>query len=318
MVRNAFNFGTMVQGFDANVFLAPVAPATRRRPPPDIRTSSTTISTSSCRRTWESGSRTRTRRTSPTMGHVDTILNYAQSHNMNVRMHNLIWGNQQPTWVNTLITNAQSSNPTIAGPAKANLMNAIANRIAYYVGDGDADMNDGDRAQKYLEIDVLNEALREGHVLGHLRRPRRRRNLQDGAGRRRGGRRRHAALHQRIQHLSIRQRSQRRRRRPVCQLVSPQHVEEDQQRRFRPGRHRHWHPVDREPREPISSNAHSPARINQVLQNLSVTGLPITLTEFSVRPSPTGFTRHPDRAMRRRFTTNRCGCCLARRRRRRS
>jgi hypothetical protein len=26
MIRNGFNFGTMVQGFDANVFLAPISP----------------------------------------------------------------------------------------------------------------------------------------------------------------------------------------------------------------------------------------------------------------------------------------------------
>src|SRR4029077_16425870 len=48
----------------------------------------------------------------------------------------------------------------ISGPAKINLMNAIVNRIAYYVGDGDMDTTDGDRSRKYIELDVLNEALR--------------------------------------------------------------------------------------------------------------------------------------------------------------
>ena len=33
---------------------------------------------------------------------------------------------------------------------------------------------------------------------------------------------------------------------------------------------------------PVSQ--HSPARINQVLHNMAVTGLPMTLTEFSVEP----------------------------------
>ncbi len=37
-------------------------------------------------------------------------------------------------------------------------MTAISNRIAYYVGDGDGDGSDGDRARKYIEVDVLNEA----------------------------------------------------------------------------------------------------------------------------------------------------------------
>src|SRR5262249_14759522 len=40
----------------------------------------------------------------------------------------------------------------------------------------------------------------------------------------------------------------------------------------------------------VGSNTHSPARIAEVMNNLSVTGLPITLTEFSVQPSPGGVT----------------------------
>ena len=89
-----------------------------------------------------------------TMSYVDTLLTYAHTNNMNVRMHNLIWGNQQPTWVNTLLTNAQSANPTTAANAKSQLMTAIANRITYYIG------TSGDRSDKYQELDVLNEALR--------------------------------------------------------------------------------------------------------------------------------------------------------------
>jgi hypothetical protein len=51
-----------------------------------------------------------------------------------------------------------------------------------------------------------------------------------------------------------------------------------------------------DPRTALSSNdVHSAARINQVMQNLSVSGLPITLTEFSV-PSPIGFTVTPARS----------------------
>jgi hypothetical protein len=50
-----------------------------------------------------------------------------------------------------------------------------------------------------------------------------------------------------------------------------------------------------DPRTNLGSNLHSAARINQVMQNLAITGLPITLTEFSV-PSPAGFTVTPQRA----------------------
>ena len=196
MVRNAFNFGTMVQGFDANVFLAPVSPgdttSVAARYQSFIKDHFNILVPSNMGK-WQPNEDTQN---VPTMGHVDTILNYAQSNNMNVRMHNLIWGTQQPAWVNTLITNAQSSNPAVSGPAKTNLMNAIVNRIKYYVGDGDNDVNDGDRARKYFEIDVLNEALRDRHVLGYLWRSGDCRHLRQSQRRCGQGRSKHAALHQ--------------------------------------------------------------------------------------------------------------------------
>ena len=118
MVRNAFNFGTMVQGFDANVFLAPVSPgdttSTAARYQQFVNDHFNILVPSNMGK-WQPNESVQN---VPTMDHVDTILNYAQSHNMNVRMHNLIWGNQQPTWVNNLITAAQSSNPTVAAQAK--------------------------------------------------------------------------------------------------------------------------------------------------------------------------------------------------------
>jgi GH35 family endo-1,4-beta-xylanase len=68
-------------------------------------------------------------------------------------MHNLIWGSgQQPAWVNNLITQAQAGDAA----AKTALMNAITNRINYYVGGANA--GNAQRSRKYLEIDVLNEA----------------------------------------------------------------------------------------------------------------------------------------------------------------
>ena len=101
-------FGTMVQGFDANVFLAPVAPgdttSTAARYQNFVNSHFNILVPSNMGK-WQPNENTQN---VPTMGHVDTILNYAEVHNMNVRMHNLIWGTQQPTWVNTLITNAAS------------------------------------------------------------------------------------------------------------------------------------------------------------------------------------------------------------------
>src|SRR5207237_7669529 len=70
-------------------------------------------------------------------------------------MHNLIWGsgatsgNQQPTWVNTDIASAAGGSTT----AKVDLANGITSRISYYAG------TNGNRSQKYVEVDGLNESL---------------------------------------------------------------------------------------------------------------------------------------------------------------
>ena len=92
------------------------------------------------------------------MGGSDAIKNFAMANGLRDREHNLIWGSQQPSWVNTLITNAQNANPAISGPAKTSLSNAITSRIAYYVGNGSA----SDRTKSYMEMDVLNEELHQG------------------------------------------------------------------------------------------------------------------------------------------------------------
>ncbi|HEX3356819.1 MAG TPA: endo-1,4-beta-xylanase [Tepidisphaeraceae bacterium] len=90
-----------------------------------------------------------------TMQLVDEQLNYAQAHNMRARMHNLLWGsgsmagNQQPGFVNTLIASAAGGNVTSASTLRTD----ISNRINYYAG------TNGNRSDKYIEMDVLNEAL---------------------------------------------------------------------------------------------------------------------------------------------------------------
>jgi GH35 family endo-1,4-beta-xylanase len=94
-----------------------------------------------------------------TMGGVDAYLNYAQAHNMAARVHNLIWGptsatgsQQQPNWVVNLLNNAAAGDAA----AKTNLSNAITNRINYYVG------GSAKRSLKYGEIDVYNESYHTG------------------------------------------------------------------------------------------------------------------------------------------------------------
>ena len=54
---------------------------------------------------WSSNEQTRDFQTITSMNNIS---DYAQTHNMGYRQHNLIWGpnNQQPGWVSTLLTQA--------------------------------------------------------------------------------------------------------------------------------------------------------------------------------------------------------------------
>lgn len=84
---------------------------------------------------------------------LDKIVDFAEDNGKRLRMHNMIWDNQQPNWVNSLLNQAAGGNAT----ARNTLRQEISERIDYYVGDGDSDYNDGDFASKYYEVDVYNE-----------------------------------------------------------------------------------------------------------------------------------------------------------------
>lgn len=99
------------------------------------------------------------------MANVDLMLDYAESHGMRARMHNLLWGDnsfngQQPSWVlndastGLLDQAALGTNPNAAADLRAE----ISERIDYYVGTGAGT----DRAHKYLELDVYNESYHTG------------------------------------------------------------------------------------------------------------------------------------------------------------
>jgi GH35 family endo-1,4-beta-xylanase len=295
MVRNAFNFGTYVQGFDANVFLAPLAPGDTTSIPARYQSfvnSHFNVLVPSNMGKWQPNENTQNM---PTMGNIDTILNYAQDHNINFRQHNLIWGNQQPAWVNNLIANAQSSNPATAAQGKADLMTAITNRIAYYVGDGDANTNDGDRARGYLELDVLNEALREGtywDIFGAEGVAEIYKKVQDAVTAAGADTRLYTNEYNIFQFANN----------PDGGQADPyanwyrRNVEDLNNAGFGQVVTGIGIQSIADPRTALSSNdVHSAARINQVMQNMAVTGLPVTLTEFSV-PSPFGFTLTPERS----------------------
>jgi GH35 family endo-1,4-beta-xylanase len=294
MVRNAFNFGTMVQGFNADTFLAPVAPgdttSTAARFQNFINGRFNMLVPSNMGK-WDSNEAAQD---SPTMGQVDTILNYALSNNMSARMHNLIWDHQQPAWVNSLIANAGSPKPEISGPAKISLMNAIANRIAYYVGDADTDKTDGDRSRRYIELDVLNEALRAStyqDIFGDQGIAQIYKNVKDAVAAAGAQTRLYTNEYNVLQYSTdpatsasdlyanwYRREVEAYNDAGLGQVVTGIGVQ---------------YGVDAR-----TSNAqvHSASRIQGVMQNLSVTGLPITLSEFSVQASTGGVTTTAQRS----------------------
>jgi endo-1,4-beta-xylanase len=80
------------------------------------------------------------------MEFVDHIIDFAHQNHLRIRMHNLIWGNQQPDYVNALLARAKTGGEQ----AKKELRAAITARIKYYVRD---------RTANYIDMDVLNEVM---------------------------------------------------------------------------------------------------------------------------------------------------------------
>jgi GH35 family endo-1,4-beta-xylanase len=171
MTRNAFNFGGTVSGTSTsdpvNMLISNPGPTTEAGQFQSfINQYFNTIVPSNAGK-WASNEATQN---NVTMQLVDTQLAYAQAHNQKVRMHNLIWGakitlnaqgqqnawtgGQQPSWVNSLIDSAGRLG---SASAKASLSSAITNRISYYVGGTNS--GNAQRSSKYMQVDVLNEAL---------------------------------------------------------------------------------------------------------------------------------------------------------------
>jgi len=100
------------------------------------------------------------------MSGIDQILNYASAHNMRARMHNVIWGDnsnngQQPSWVLSSDSVSGLLDKAYLGTdpnAASDLRGEISERIDYYVGTGTA----SDRDHKYVELDVYNESYHTG------------------------------------------------------------------------------------------------------------------------------------------------------------
>jgi endo-1,4-beta-xylanase len=88
-----------------------------------------------------------------TMQGVDDILAFAQANHLRARMHNLIWGSQQPNFTSELAAEAETPAVSGASAPADDLMSAIQFRIGYYVLD---------RATGYDALDVYNESVHTG------------------------------------------------------------------------------------------------------------------------------------------------------------
>lgn len=202
-----------------------------------------------------------------TMAAVDRFFDYAEQHDLDVRLHNMLWSDkQQPGWAATLLNNAASGSVT----AKADLRAEISERIDYYVGDNNA-ATINDRAARYVEMDLLNE---------HFHQPKYW-NAYSAAG---------------VADIFNEAAS------AVAAAGSDArlYLNEYNVLQYGADAYGNWYRDDVEeitnaggaisgigvqyyPLNAGGSNAHSVARIQQVFQNLSVTGLPITLSEFGVQ-----------------------------------
>ncbi len=206
-----------------------------------------------------------------TMAAVDRFFSYAEQHGLDVRVHNMLWGNsQQPNWATALMTTALGTDPVAAAAAKAELRAEISERIDHYVGDSDGNPNDGDRARRYVEMDLLNEHDHQAHYW----------NAYGAAG-----------IADIFTEAGV----------AVSAAGSQARLYLNEYNVFQWGdSYGNWYREDVDaikaaggaiggigiqyyPSATSNSAAiHSPVRMQQVLQGLSVAGLPLSLTEFGV------------------------------------
>ena len=162
--RNAFNFGTNISGggeWGYDSYLSPYNTDPQRfnylnhltaKVPGTYVNYFNTITTEDAGK-WLYQELGNTQPAAPAMNYIDEILSFANVNKMDVRMHALMWDfrPQQPGWVSSLIDKAYKGDQV----ARQTLTNAILNRIDYMVRD---------RASGYQELDGLNEALLTGKL----------------------------------------------------------------------------------------------------------------------------------------------------------
>jgi GH35 family endo-1,4-beta-xylanase len=273
--RHAFNFGTAVGGgMGINSYLGSsgTTAANFQQALVDTRINALTPENAG---KWQSNASSST---NVNMSQVDQLLDFAEDHNMRARMHNLIWGSQQPGWVNTLLGQAGGGNQTAIDA----LRTEISERIDYYVGDSDGNQNDGDRARRYVELDVYNESVHTGvDAFGNN-------NYWDIFGVD-GIAEIHAEVAEAVAAAGA----------STTLFVNEYNVLQDSGDDYGNWFRRHIEDINNAGSGQVvtgigiqsyennqfgdGSGAHNPSRKMQSLQNLSILGLPIVLTEFGVK-----------------------------------
>ena len=267
MTRNAFNFGTNIAGttewgYDSFVSPYNTSPSkqayldhlTAKVPGTDVNFFN--MVTTEDAGTWGFHEPGTTQPAAPDLSYVDDILKYAKNNEMKVRLANLMWDfrNEQPAWVSKLLDSARKGDPNARATHQS-----INNRIHYLMND---------RADQYVEMVGLNEALLTGKFWG----------TYGGAGM--------AYFYNQLMAAAAANGN------PDLRILTNEYNV------LQNGRDAYGNWYAQQEIKAIRDQGgtigaigvqyyvlpgHSPARIMQTLQNLSVQGLPIALTEFGVQ-----------------------------------
>ena len=272
LTRHAFNFGTAVAGFNGAASLTTNATYAQK-----VNQHFNAVVPENAGK-WGSNSSGSTPPPPGTAGNIsysNAILSWAQQNNKRARMHNLIWGSQQPTWVNNMLANAGSHTA---------LRGYVSDRIKYYVGDaGDGNPSD-DPATRFVELDVYNEGVHTPqywNAYGAAGVADIYREVRDAANSVGADVRLYANEFNVLQWSDGGDTYANWYRRHVDAINDAGHGE------VVTGVGVQYY-ADTSANAAGAGQAHSVSHMQRALQNLSVTGLPITLTEFGVKSGGTG------------------------------
>ncbi len=270
--RHAFNFGAAVYGFNDADWLQdnPPAGTDADHYQKFLNAHFNTIVPENAGK-WTYNENTRG---DVTMGFLDRMTDYARTHDMRLRMHGVLWNGDKPQWVTALENQAlNGSTQQERDTAKNDLRRQITNRIDYFVRD---------RASRYVELDGINESLHQpafldiygpagvAGIYNDIA------SALDSAGSKSGIYFNEYCVLQGNRQFGCEDDYSNWYKNHIESILNAG-VSSDARKRLGIGVQYY---VDAGP-DALKNCPHSPFRISQVLQNLSVLGFPLTLTEFA-------------------------------------